>query len=393
MSRAVFEFKDLALLEGACVFLQPAAVSNQRSGRGFAARLRDAPPTGGGASPLLGQRQWRRQRRLEPLIGFRGPVLEPISAGSEPGERGTVSVRSQYPAAQSRPQRPDWRVSLTTQERPRRPSSPGSLAEPSRAGRPAARARGLGVPRATPGRGLQGAAPRGDGALGASSPGPASCRGPVPLGMRPLLSALQAQLSGPRLGVRGPACPQRPSAQVHARPGPWSPPDRPGLTQVRPGPLRALALGAGDLPGAPPSLAPREPGLLACPPAGHEPRTAAGRGAGPPPRPRGRGRGSVGAPTPRPRRAPPLRTLGPGLWPGAVTTPFWLVISSSPRPARPGKNRTPPSWSPTKRSPFLVPAVQPASPFGACNLSLVEDCQPCAFLCPEAAHTTCFSYY
>lgn len=71
------------------------------------------------------QRQWRRRRRLEPLIGFRGPVLEPISAGSEPGERGTVSIRSQYPAAQSRPQRPDWRVSLTTQERPRRPSSPG----------------------------------------------------------------------------------------------------------------------------------------------------------------------------------------------------------------------------------------------------------------------------
>lgn len=71
------------------------------------------------------QRQWRRRRRLEPLIGFRGPVLEPISAGSEPGERGTVSMRSQYPAAQSRPQRPDWRVSLTTQERPRRPSSPG----------------------------------------------------------------------------------------------------------------------------------------------------------------------------------------------------------------------------------------------------------------------------
>lgn len=34
-------------------------------------------------------------------------------------------MRSQYPAAQSRPQRPDWRVSLTTQERPRRPSSPG----------------------------------------------------------------------------------------------------------------------------------------------------------------------------------------------------------------------------------------------------------------------------
>nr|KAF6462204.1 hypothetical protein HJG59_011262 [Molossus molossus] len=84
------------------------------------------------------QRQWRRQRRLEPLIGFRSPVVEPISAGSEPGERGTVSVRSQYPAAQSRPQRPDWRVSLTTQERPRLPSSPGSRAELSRAGRLAA---------------------------------------------------------------------------------------------------------------------------------------------------------------------------------------------------------------------------------------------------------------
>lgn len=64
------------------------------------------------------QRQWRRRRRLEPLIGFRGPVLEPISAGSEPGERGTVSMRSQYPAAQSRPQRPDWRVLLTTQRGP-----------------------------------------------------------------------------------------------------------------------------------------------------------------------------------------------------------------------------------------------------------------------------------
>lgn len=47
-------------------------------------------------------------------------------------------MRSQYPTAQSRPQRPDWRVSLTTQERPRRPSSPGSRAEPSRAGRPGA---------------------------------------------------------------------------------------------------------------------------------------------------------------------------------------------------------------------------------------------------------------
>ncbi|KAI5279003.1 Segment Polarity Protein Dishevelled-like Dvl1P1-Like [Manis pentadactyla] len=37
-------------------------------------------------------RQWRRRRRLEPLIGFRGPVLEPISAGSEPGEQGTECI-------------------------------------------------------------------------------------------------------------------------------------------------------------------------------------------------------------------------------------------------------------------------------------------------------------
>lgn len=54
MVRAVFEFKDLARLEGACVFPQPEMVSNQRSGRGFRARLRNAPSTGGGASPMLG---------------------------------------------------------------------------------------------------------------------------------------------------------------------------------------------------------------------------------------------------------------------------------------------------------------------------------------------------
>lgn len=168
MFRAVYESKGLARPEGACVFFPSGAVSDQESGRGLQGRLRSAPSTRGGASPERGdweawsqrrlrggswrearfpfvrvrhfarQRQWRRQRRLGPLIGFRSPVVEPISAGSEPGERGTVSVRSQYPAAQSRPQRPDWRVSLTTQERPRLPSSPGSRAELSRAGRLAA---------------------------------------------------------------------------------------------------------------------------------------------------------------------------------------------------------------------------------------------------------------
>lgn len=115
-----------------------------------------------------------------------------------------MSVRSQYPAAQSRPQRPDWRVSLTTQERPRRPSSPGSLAEPSRAGRLAAPGRGLLVPRAIPGRGLQGAAPRGDGALGSEHPGSRLLQGACARwGCVPLLPILRSSLSGPRLGVGG----------------------------------------------------------------------------------------------------------------------------------------------------------------------------------------------
>lgn len=98
----------------------------------------------------------------------------------------------------------------------------------------------------------------------------------------------------------------------------------------------------------------------------------------------GRGRGSVSAPTPLPRRAPPLSTLGSGLRPGAVTTPFWLVISSSPRPARPG------------RTAHLRLGVQPSGlPFlswlcsrpvrSVLGTSLLEDCQPCAFLFTEAA--------
>ena len=159
------------------------------------------------------QRQWRRQRRLEPLIGFRGPVLEPISAGSEPGERGTVSVRSQYPAAQSRPQRPDWRVSLTTQERPRRLSSPGSRAESSREGRPAAPDQSLrsspghSPPRPAGGRPARGWRPREQ-----ASRGPDPRRVPGPVGDASLFSpTLWPSFSGPRPGGVGFACHKAPT--------------------------------------------------------------------------------------------------------------------------------------------------------------------------------------
>lgn len=57
---------------------------------------------------------------MEALIGFRGPVAEPISAGPEPGERGTVSASSQYGAPERRPQRRDWRGRVTSQEAARR---------------------------------------------------------------------------------------------------------------------------------------------------------------------------------------------------------------------------------------------------------------------------------
>jgi hypothetical protein len=45
--------------------------------------------------------------------------------------------------------------------------------------------------------------------------------------------------------------------------------------------------------------------------------------------------GPGGGPLARPCRAPPPGPLGPGLRPGAVPSPFWLVISSPPRRARP----------------------------------------------------------
>lgn len=195
-----------------------------------------------------------------------------------------------------------------------------------------------------------------------ASPGSHSCRVPVPVGdaspfSRFLSPVCQAQARG-----WWPACHECPYTQVHARPGLWrSSPDRSSKkkTETRPCTLRAPALGTGSLPRGPRSPVFRESGPPVCSTPGsrvrpgegtrrgHRARSAAGRGSQPVPAlalcvpapavSRARGGGSVSAPTPLPRRAPPLSTLVPGLRPGAVTTPFWLVISSSPRPARPGR--------------------------------------------------------
>lgn len=129
-----------------------------------------------------------------------------------------MSVRSQYPAAQSRPQRPDWRVSLTTQERPRRPSSLGSRAEPSRMGRLAAPTGSLRAPQGTPGRGLQGPpraemAPPGTGTSGSKHAQGASAS----WGCVPVPPTLRPRFSGPRLGSGGLACHKCSYARVHTR--------------------------------------------------------------------------------------------------------------------------------------------------------------------------------
>lgn len=53
---------------------------------------------------------------VEALIGFRGPVAEPIRAGPEPGEQGTVSASSQYGAPERRPKSRDWRGRVASQK-------------------------------------------------------------------------------------------------------------------------------------------------------------------------------------------------------------------------------------------------------------------------------------
>lgn len=53
---------------------------------------------------------------MEALIGFRGPVAEPIRAGPEPGEQGTVSASSQYGAPERRPKSRDWRGRVASQK-------------------------------------------------------------------------------------------------------------------------------------------------------------------------------------------------------------------------------------------------------------------------------------
>lgn len=266
-------------------------------------------------------------------------------------------MRSQYPAAQSRPQRPDWRVSLTTQERPRRPSSPGSRAEPSRAGRPEAPARSLLATRGTPGRGLQG--PPG---VGMSPPGE-GCSDSCPLRgasasweCNLFLPTLRPGFSGPRHGEGCLACHDCPYTQPHKRalgPGGFPCPSglihKPALYSPRPDPRdertsrgHASPALSESRPLCPQPLwvnreawkirAPRPQARSAAGGAGR-PAPAAER-CGPAP-PLGAGEGAVGSPLSR--SAPPPGPLAPGLRPGAVTTPFWLVISSPPRLACPGR--------------------------------------------------------
>lgn len=281
-----------------------------------------------------------------------------------------MSVRSQYPAAQSRPQRPDWRVSLTTQERPRRPSSLGSRAEPSRMGRLAAPTGSLRAPQGTPGRGLQGPpraemAPPGTGTSGSKHAQGASAS----WGCVPVPPTLRPRFSGPRLGSGGLACHKCSYARVH--------------TRLRLGcfllvvPTSHLARPCTPRSGR--ETYPRGarvpqpsvswvslPALLG--PQGSLRKTRAmitgprvRRGGGGPARPRrlpGRDGGESVCPLPLLRCAPPS-PLGPGLRPGAVTTPFLARHFLSSPLGLPGPNRTPLSWSPTKPSPFLPRALRP----------------------------------
>lgn len=199
-------------------------------------------------------------------------------------------MRSQYPAAQSRPQRPDWRVSLTTQERPRRPSSPGV--------EPRLRELGSQQPRLSPG-----------------SEFVEAYRGRPTLGWRPgarlfgiwILSGCRMRRSSPILGSREVRWPTAQQRVVAVSPHRSSHILRPVLVSPRSGPRRgARTLSSAQLGLQIPSEVRR--------------RRAARRGRQDPPRGRWRA-----------YRAPPF---GPplGLRAGAVTTPFWLVISSPLNP-------------------------------------------------------------
>lgn len=101
--------------------------------------------------------------------------------------------------------------------------------------------------------------------------------------------------------------------------------------------------------------------------------SAAGRGARParPRRLHGPDGGESVCPLPLPRCVPPS-TLGPGLRPGAVATPFLARHFLFSPPRLPGPNRTPQSWSPTKPSPFLPRARSPVH--SVPGTSLVENC-------------------
>lgn len=190
-------------------------------------------------------------------------------------------MRSQYPAAQSRPQRPDWRVSLTTQERPRRPSSPG--VEPR-------------LPE-----------------LGSQQPRLGVCgglRGPSNVGMAPWSQAFW-DLDTLRVPVADAPLvpdPRVPGGQVADRPTTG----RGGFPKsFQPHPTACSCVPAFRAPARS-----TYPELSTVGTTDPERGQAETRGAASKTHP-----GAVGAP------APPLGPP-PGLQAGAVTTPFWVVISS-----------------------------------------------------------------
>ena len=205
--------------------------------------------------------------------------------------------------------------------------------------------------------------------------------------------ALRPNLSGHRLGVGGPACHERPYAQVHTRSGPWrSPSGRSGFIlkpSLAPSTLRPS--GREISREGPRSPTFRELGLPVCSPPGsrvrpgegtrrgHGARRAAGRGSRPAPASAPCGpapavsRVGGGGPLVRPPSCPdaPLTVHArPGSPARRRYHPLLARHFLSSPPRSPGQNRTPPSWSPTKRSPFLVLAVQLASPFGAWSVTL-----------------------
>lgn len=195
---------------------------------------------------------------------------------------------------------------------------------------------------------------------------------------------LRLRFSAPRLGSDGLACHECFYTQV--RTPRWFPPGRSGLTLK---PVLALsALRPSGREPAPSGLCPpglREPwqsaalrgrqgGLGKTRVAAAGPLRAAGRGgrpasAPPPPFP-GAGE-SVSAPTLPGLPGPSFHQARLGTRAGAVTTPFWLVISS-PRRARWGSTAHLSLGARPSGLPFLARALRPAH--SVPGISPLEDC-------------------